>query len=88
MIDETIVDKKTSQSELILCQLGRKPMEKNLITEHSHGVIIDGHFLVSDILAFLKMNVQLAVVSRDILSCRVLGCVQPMIILLVHLLWL
>ena len=44
MIDETIVDKKTSQSELILCQLGRKPMEKNLITEHSHGVIIDGIF--------------------------------------------
>jgi hypothetical protein len=54
MIDETIVDKKTSQSELILCQLGTKPMGKNLTTEHSHGVIIDSYFLVSDILECLK----------------------------------
>ena len=68
MIDETIVDKKTSQSELILCQLGTKPMGKNLTTEHSHGVIIDSYFLVSDILECLKKK-SISVSRHSILPC-------------------
>jgi hypothetical protein len=88
IIDETIVDRKISHSELILYQLGKKLLGKSISTQHSHSVIIDGHILVSDILVLLKVNVQLAMVCRDKLSCCVLGGVQPKIILLAHLLWL